>query len=87
MNKESILQDLEGLLNQLSIELKYRKGYFKGGLCRYRDKDFIYLNRADKPENHIALIIEELSKMNLGDIEIPQSIGELLLNSEASREE
>ncbi len=87
MEKDQILKELETLLNSLSIELKYRKGYFRGGLCRYRDQNFIYLNRADKEEHHIALILGELEKMNLTDIELPQSIEELLSKSEASREE
>lgn len=87
MNQEQILKELETLLNQLSIEIKYRKGYFRGGMCRYRDQNYIYLNRADKMEYHIALIVDELAKLNLGDIDIPQSIEKLLLKSEASREE
>ncbi len=87
MKEDQIYKELEKLLNRLSIEIKYRKGYFKGGLCRFRDQNYFYLNRVDKVEHHIALILDELGKMDLSDIDISQSIEELLSKSEASREE
>ena len=87
MKENQIFKELEELLSRLSIEIKYRKGYFKGGLCRFRDQNYFYLNRLDRVEHHIALILNELETMNLSDIELPQSIEELLSKSEASREE
>ena len=87
MKEDQIFKELENLLNRLSIEIKYRKGYFKGGLCRFRDQNYFYLDRVDKVEHHIALILDELGKMDLSDIDISQSIEELLSKSEASREE
>ena len=87
MDENKTFKELENLLSRLSIEIKYRKGYFRGGLCRFRDQNYFYLNRVDKVEHHITLILNELGKMNLGDIDLPQSIEELLSKSEASREE
>ena len=87
MDENKTFKELENLLSRLSIEIKYRKGYFRGGLCRFRDQNYFYLNKVDKVEHHIALILSELEKMNLSDINLPQSIEELLSKSEASREE
>jgi len=87
MSEDQIFKQLEEVLRELSIELKFRKGYFRGGLCRYRNKNYIYLNRMDKRDSHISLIVSELGKLNLDGVDIPQEIGELISKSEASRED
>ena len=87
MNEDQLFKQLEEILKELSIEIKYRKGYFRGGLCRYRDKNYLYLNRIDKVNNHIALILSELNKIDLAGVEIPKEIVELISNFEASRED
>jgi len=83
MNADPIFKELEKLLNQISVEVKYRKGHFKSGLCRYRGKNYFYLNRTDNKEIHIAIILSEIEKMNLEGIELPQVVKEHLLKLEA----
>jgi len=82
-NEDIIFKELEQLLDGLGIGLKFRKGYFKGGLCRYRDDKYIYLNRTDKKEHQISIILSELEDMDLEGIKLPQTIKELLSKSEA----
>ena len=83
MTEDQILSELEAILAKKSIQIKYSRGFFKGGLCRYRDEKNIYLNRNDSKEKHISIIISELEKMDLDDLEIPESIAALLSNIEA----
>jgi hypothetical protein len=83
MNEDLIFKELEKLLNRLSVEVKYRKGHFKSGLCRYRGKKYFYLNRTDSKEIHLAIMLSEIEKMNLEGIELPQVVEEHLLKSEA----
>jgi hypothetical protein len=83
MNEDLIFKELEKFLNQISVEVKYRKGYFKSGLCRYRGEKYFYLNRTDSKEIHIAIILSEIAKMDLEGIELPQVVEEHLLKSEA----
>jgi hypothetical protein len=83
MNEDKIFRELEELLGKLSIKIKYGKGYFKGGLCRYREEQYIYLNRTENKEKHISLIISELEKMDLTGIDLSQTVEEILLKSEA----
>jgi len=87
MSEDHIFKQLEEVLKELSIEIKFRKGYFTSGLCRYREKIYLYLNRIDKVENYVDLILDELRKMDLEGIAIPEEIGELLSKSEALRED
>ena len=83
MNEDKIFKELEELLGKLSIKIKYGKGYFKGGLCRYREEQYIYLNRTEDKEKHISLILSELEKMDLKDIDLSQTVEEILFKSEA----
>ena len=64
-NIEEILKDLEILLKELGIELKYARGNFQGGFCRYKDRNILYLNRAQPINDHVSLIISELQKINI----------------------
>jgi hypothetical protein len=64
-NNEEILKDLEVLLKELGIELKYARGDFQGGFCRYKDRNILYLNRAQPLDNHVLLIVSELQKIKI----------------------
>jgi hypothetical protein len=64
-NNEEILKDLEILLKELGIELKYARGDFQGGFCRYKDRNILYLNRAQPIDNHVSLIVSELQKIKI----------------------
>jgi hypothetical protein len=65
MNNETIFAELESIINQQGIEVKFGRGYFEGGICRYKDNRYLYLNRAKDVEHHINLMISEIKKMNL----------------------
>ena len=79
-----ILKELEKILEKLSIEIKYAKGYFAGGYYRYRDKKALYINKTDKIEDQIQLIISELQKLNLTGINQNPLLKELLAKTETN---
>ena len=83
MEDNQLFTELEDLLQKLSIKIKYGRGYFKGGLCRYKEEKYLYLNRSDDKERHIAIILSELKNIDLKEIQIDKTIGELLSNYEA----
>jgi hypothetical protein len=78
MEDNQLFIELEELLQKLSIKIKYGRGYFKGGLCRYKEDKFLYLNRSDDKEQHISIILSELENIDLKDMELNKTIGELL---------
>ena len=70
---EQKLTALLELLDKLSIQVKYARGYFHGGLVRYRDQLFLYLNRAAKMQNKIEMIVNELQYIEIPpDLMTPQ---------------
>lgn len=82
MEKEEILTELQNILGQLSIDLKYGRGYFDGGLYRYKDQSVIYLNRTHTVEKHINILCQELKNYNLEGIELNPEIRIYLENPE-----
>jgi hypothetical protein len=84
MENEMILKELEKILEKWSIEIKYSKGYFTGGYYRYRDKKALYINKSDKIEDQIRLIISELQKLNLTGINQNPLFKELLAKGETN---
>jgi hypothetical protein len=82
MQNAEIIKELEKLLKQLSIEIKYGKGYFEGGLYRYRDYKSIYLNRANSEEYNIEILLAEIKKMDWQSLECNPVVKELLTKSD-----
>jgi hypothetical protein len=83
MEDNRVFKELEELLDKLSIKIKYGRGYFIGGLCRFKEEKYLYLNRSDDKDKHISIILSELDNIDLNGIELSKSIGELLSKSEA----
>jgi hypothetical protein len=64
-NAEDILNELISLLNKLDIIVKYDRGNFKGGLVKYENSDFFYINRKAKTETKITTIVDELKNLDI----------------------
>jgi hypothetical protein len=82
MQSDEILKELEKLLKGFSIDIKYGKGYFTGGLYRYRDNKCIYLNRANSEEYNIEVLLTEIKKMDWQSLECNPVIRGLLTKSD-----
>jgi hypothetical protein len=83
MEDNQVFKELEEFLDKLSIKIKYGRGYFRGGLCRFKEEKYLYLNRSDDKDKHISIILSELENIDLNGIELSKSIVELLSKSEA----
>lgn len=70
MSPRNILDSFETLIGNLSIDLRYEKGDFSGGLCRLPGRNIFIINNGLSVENKIRLIAAELRSMNLNHIYI-----------------
>lgn len=84
MNNEQLLGELQQLLQELSIQIRFGKGFFTGGLCRYKDQQYLYLNKAQDSDQQIALIITEIKKLDLNGVDINPTISKLLSENETN---
>jgi hypothetical protein len=81
ISKEEIFSQLQEVLEQLDIKLKYDRGYFKGGFFRYKQKSIIYLNRAESVEQYISIILSELKNMDLSNVSMSPSLRAIMQSS------
>ena len=65
IDSEHILNELIALLDALGINVKYDRGNFQGGLVKYENNDFFYINRKAKTETKINTIIDELKNLDI----------------------
>ncbi len=84
MDNDTIFEELQTILKNMGIEIKYGRGYFEGGICRFKDNKYFYLNRAQDRENHITLLILELKKMNINNLEFSPELRSLLEKTESN---
>ena len=82
MTKEQILEELQQQLERMSIRVRFGKGYFGGGLCRYKDQKYFYLNKSQDVEQQITLIITEMKKLDLNGVDVNPTISRLLSENE-----
>ncbi len=69
MDKEKLFAELLGILEELSVTVKYDRGNFKGGLVRYREDNLFYINRKADMDVKLQNIVNELK-----EITIPQEL-------------
>ena len=60
-----IMDALIALIEKLGIEIKYDRGNFHGGLVKYEDNDYFYINRKEKTETKINTIVNELKNLKI----------------------
>ena len=78
MDEAIVLQELEALAEELAVELRYDALESNGGLCKFRGKTCLILNRALSVSERIHLLSRELSRFPLDDVFIRPHIRELL---------
>lgn len=64
-HNEQILDALIELLEKLGVDVKYDRGNFHGGLVKYEDNDYFYINRKEKTETKIITIVDELKNLKI----------------------
>ena len=79
LNYEKQLQTLVSFLESIDINVKSDRGNFKGGLVRYRQDKFLYLNRKLDIETKIKLIINEINDLQLDKKNIEENVLEILI--------
>jgi hypothetical protein len=78
MKSHSILEGFENLIQSLSIDLRYEKGDFAGGLCHLPGKSIFIINSKLPIENKIKLIASELKSMQLNHIYIRPALRRII---------
>ncbi|MBN2091394.1 hypothetical protein JW964_17410 [candidate division KSB1 bacterium] len=78
MKDSEILGYLEQLTQNLSIDLRYEKGEFSGGLCRVNDKQMMIINKRLSDDQKIKVFARAIGQLNLENIYILPAIREII---------
>jgi hypothetical protein len=78
MTNDQKLQKLILFLESKNITVKSDRGNFKGGLVRYYQDDYLYLNRKWDTEAKIKLILKEIKELNFDEDEIDEDVLEMI---------
>jgi len=76
------LENFEKLLSDLSIELRFEKGDFRGGLYRYKEREELVVNKHLPVEQKVQVIARELkNRMDLDSLYIMPALREIIENA------
>jgi hypothetical protein len=78
MKPSEILGHLESLIENISVELRYEKGDFKGGLCRVNDQKILIVNSNLTDDEKIKVVATELNQLDLDNIYVLPAIREVI---------
>ena len=78
MKPQHILQNFETLIHNLSIDLRYEKGDFIGGLCKVGSREVLIVNNKLPVEGKIKLMAQELNRLDLERIYIRPALRNII---------
>jgi len=82
MHDDDILQSFEKLLTDLEVELRYEKGDFRGGICRYKEKKQLILNKNLNSNQKILIMANELkTNFDLDNLYLVPALREVIGNA------
>lgn len=82
MEENEVLENLEKLLGELGINLRYEKGDFSGGFCRYKENKQLIINKNLETTQKINIIALELkSNIDFEEIYIIPALREVIENA------
>ena len=77
-SKKDLLSELEQLAQKAGIKVRYEKAEARGGMCTFQGNPLIIIDRKAADDYKIAVIAENIKKMDLTDIYISPKMREVL---------
>ena len=81
MQDQEVLEQLEELVLQLGLELRWEEGEFTGGICRLRGQKILLVNRSLPPLDKIRVLCRELSQADLSRTFVLPALRERILQT------
>jgi len=85
-----VLEELKGLAARVGLEVREERllrevGYqVRSGSCRVRDQNILFLDRELPPASRMEVLLDELSKRDLGEIYVSPELRRILGKDERS---
>lgn len=81
---EAILEELKGLATRVGLEVREERllrevGYqVRSGSCRVREQNLLFVDRELPPASRLEILLEELSRRDLGEVYISPELRRIL---------
>jgi len=74
MNYLEIIQDLEALVTQRGIRIRYEKGDFEGGYCILKEQQILVVNKKLHEMRKAAVLAQALGEIGIDSIFVKPAI-------------
>jgi len=87
---EAVLEELKGLATRVGLEVREERllreiGYqVRSGSCRVRGQNILFLDRDLPPAGRLEVLLEELSRRDLGEVYVSPELRRILGKDERS---
>lgn len=87
---EAVLEELKQLAGRIGLRVREEKllrevGYqVRSGACRFRDEDLLLIDRELPPAVRLEILLEQLSKRDLGAVYVSPELRRLLGKEETT---
>jgi hypothetical protein len=81
---DAILEELKGVAGRIGLEVREERllreiGYqVRSGSCRVRDQNILFLDREQPPAARMEVLLEELSRRDLGEVYVSPQLRRML---------
>ncbi len=79
MQNAELLSNLEEIVEQLGLELRWDEGEFTGGICRLGDRKILVMNRSLPTVEKIRVLCQNLAHTDLSKIFVLPAIREQIV--------
>jgi hypothetical protein len=90
LQDQAVLEELKGLATRVGLELREERllreiGYqVRSGSCRVRGQNILFLDRDLPPAGRLEVLLEELSRRDLGEVYVSPELRRILGKDERS---
>ncbi len=82
--KDSLINELTEIMNNLGLTVRTEKGIFKGGFCLLREQKLFLLNKNLEQDKKINILVKIIASIGVEGIYLKPSIREMVDNESAS---
>lgn len=78
--KKRLLEELEALALKAGVKVRYEKTEARGGMCLYKGKQMIIIDRKAADDYKIGVVVENLRKLDLTEQYVSPKLRDVIEN-------
>jgi hypothetical protein len=83
MNYTKLIEELEMLVNQVGVKLRYEKGDFDGGYCVLKEEQVLVVNKRLTDVRRASILAQALTQIGIDAIFLKPNVRDFIDNESA----